>query len=616
MQDPADHPGRRRFAAGAADGNAMGGYVERYVYDAVGNFLEMKHRGSDPAHPGWTRTYAYKEPGQLDSTVMSNRLTSTTIGSTTETHNKGGDGYDDHGNMLHMPHLQVMQWDFRDQLQLTQRQNIHDDDADGVAHQGERTWYVYDANGQRVRKVTELSNNGGLKDERIYLGNFEMYHHHSGTDAGLVRETLHIMDDKQRVGIVETRNDVDDGTAKQLIRYQFGNHLGSRSLELDEGARIVSYEEYMPYGATAYQAVDKDLKSAAKRYRYTGKERDEESDLYYHGARSYACWLGRWISPDPANLLDGPNSYAYVTNNPIRKFDIDGRVGVEDIYNLGRGFHSEARKTVVSGVESTLLDPFRKPLNALSEIHKAYQWGGVSEAVGEYGRQAMKNSVLQPAIAFTNDVGKKGLANAINDRSPVARGIEAGFTAYEAADRGDLYSAGKAVFQSETAIVETVGLASATVKAGTSLRAGYRKVAAATLETEKNQGWSDLLTELAADDLREHYGNRPSTLNDKKVAVGVNLETGTIQGATSGSKLKEIDYVTGDEISAKSPYPKNEITYRYGNVVCAEAQCASKHGGEAIKNLEISTYDIKTGRPEGRCERCQKLDFDSVPTDQ
>jgi YD repeat-containing protein len=38
-----EHPG---------DGNAMGRYVERYVYDTAGNFLHMQHRGSDPGHPG------------------------------------------------------------------------------------------------------------------------------------------------------------------------------------------------------------------------------------------------------------------------------------------------------------------------------------------------------------------------------------------------------------------------------------------------------------------------------------------------------------------------------------------------------------------------------------
>ncbi|UIE38895.1 RHS repeat domain-containing protein [Leptodesmis sichuanensis] len=42
----------------ANDGNAMGTYIERYVYDAVGNFLAMQHRGSNPAHPGWTRSYS------------------------------------------------------------------------------------------------------------------------------------------------------------------------------------------------------------------------------------------------------------------------------------------------------------------------------------------------------------------------------------------------------------------------------------------------------------------------------------------------------------------------------------------------------------------------------
>ena len=66
------------------------------------------------------------------------------------------------------------------------------------------------------------------------------------------------MDDKQRIALVETRT-VDtagnDTAPAQLIRYQFGNHLGSASLELDEQAQIISYEEYTPYGSTSYQAV-------------------------------------------------------------------------------------------------------------------------------------------------------------------------------------------------------------------------------------------------------------------------------------------------------------------------------------------------------------------------
>jgi RHS repeat-associated protein len=304
------------------DGNAMGTYLEHYVYDAVGNFLSMQHRGSVPLNPGWTRTYVYSELSQLEFAKQSNRLTSTTIGTTTETYSTAGNGYDAHGNMLRMPQLQVMQWDFKDQLQMSQRQVVNAADTEGMQRQGERTWYTYDASGQRMRKVTELST-GQVKDERIYLGGFEIYRRH-GVNP-LVRETLHIMDDKQRIALVETRTYGNEpGLPAQIIRYQFGNHLGSVSLELDEQAKIISHEEYTPYGSTSYQAVRSQTETP-KRYRYTGKERDEESGLYYHGSRYYAPWLTRWISADPIGIEDGLNSFGYSSNNPVKFIDPDGK---------------------------------------------------------------------------------------------------------------------------------------------------------------------------------------------------------------------------------------------------------------------------------------------------
>jgi RHS repeat-associated protein len=303
------------------DGNGMGRYIDRHVYDAVGNFLEMQHRGSDPAHLGWTRTYAYTETSQLEPGKWSNRLTSTTIGGTTETYSAAGSGHDAHGNMLRMPHLQVMLWDFEDQLRMTQRQKANDEDADGEQRHGERTWYVYDSIGQRVRKVTELAA-GQVKDERVYLGGFEIYRKNSVNP--LIRETLHIMDDRQRIALVEARTQGNEpGVPQQLIRYQFGNHLGSVSLELNDQAQIISYEEYTSYGSTSYQAVRSQTETA-KRYRYTGKERDEESGLYYHGARYYAPWLGRWTSTDPADMADGTNLYHYASGNPIGLIDSNG----------------------------------------------------------------------------------------------------------------------------------------------------------------------------------------------------------------------------------------------------------------------------------------------------
>jgi RHS repeat-associated protein len=311
------------------DGNAMARYVERYVYDAVGNFQELIHRGSDPAHPGWTRAYAYDEASQLEHGKHSNRLTSTTIGATTATYSSGGDGYDAHGNMLRMPQLHVMQWDFKDHLQMTQRQAVNADDTDGVRHQGERTWYVYDATGQRARKVTERQAAAGQTPtrikERIYIGGFEVYRTYAadGSTVELERETLHVMDDKERIALAETRTQGNEGSAPQLIRYQFANHLGSSSLELDDQAQIISYEEYFPYGSTSYQAARIGIESA-KRYRYTGLERDEETGLQYHSTRYYALWLSRWTSADPIGVVDGENAYAYCKENPVRNTDKKG----------------------------------------------------------------------------------------------------------------------------------------------------------------------------------------------------------------------------------------------------------------------------------------------------
>jgi RHS repeat-associated protein len=296
---------------------ALQRYREIYDYDPVGNIMAMHHIGG--AAERWTRRYQYA--------FDSNRLLATRLPEdpaklpdyTTAPGYSSKYGYDAHGNMTAMLHLPWMIWNFKDELQASSRQQV----TDGGTR--ETTWYVYDASGQRVRKFTETQN-GKPKDERIYLGGFEVYRKYDGLGPTLVleRETLHVMDDKQRIALIETRTEGNEpGVPQTLIRYQFSNHLGSASLELDDGARIVSYEEYTPYGSTSYQAVASHIETP-KRYRYTGKERDEESGLYYHGARYYTAWLGRWTTADPAGLVDGSNLYLYVSDHPITLTDPTG----------------------------------------------------------------------------------------------------------------------------------------------------------------------------------------------------------------------------------------------------------------------------------------------------
>jgi RHS repeat-associated protein len=308
------------------DGKAVGTYTEQYQYDGVGNFLQFIHQGANPANPGWTRSYTYNEVSLLEPGKTSNRLSSSAVSGSQPLNEPYT--YDLHGNTASMPQLQALQWDFKDQLYMTRRQAVNASDADGQAHQGERTYYVYDSSGQRVRKATESS--AGIKiKERFYLGGYELYREYDATgNVTLERETLHVMDDKKRVALVETAT-VDVSAAPGTLpstttRYQFDNHLGTACLELDETASVITYEEYYPYGSTSYQAGNTLAEVSLKRYRYTGKERDEETGLDYHGARYYAAWIGRWISCDPKGTVDGFNLYAYARNNPVRYSDPTG----------------------------------------------------------------------------------------------------------------------------------------------------------------------------------------------------------------------------------------------------------------------------------------------------
>lgn len=273
-------------------------YTQKYFYDAVGNISEMRHIAGTGS---WTRTYEYE--------TGNNHLIRTSVGSQDYIYT-----YSPHGSLMTVPHLQdEIDWNFREEMQHIRMGG------------GGEAWYVYDCQGQRIRKVIERP--GNKTEERIYLGPFEIYRERTNGDITLERETLHVMDDKQRIAMIDTRTQGNDGSVAQLQRYQYGNHIGSSCLELDEEARIISYEEYHPFGTSAYQATDASRQVPARRYRYTGMERDDETGFNYHAARYYMPWLGRWTAADPIGIGDGLNIYAYVKNNPVCMNDPSGKGG-------------------------------------------------------------------------------------------------------------------------------------------------------------------------------------------------------------------------------------------------------------------------------------------------
>jgi RHS repeat-associated protein len=444
MKQP--HPG---------DGNAMGRYSQEYFYDEVGNILAMRHRGTDPRHAGWKRCYQYA--------VDSNRLLST--GDPNDPRNPDSPcalhfaptpvfperyEYDAHSNMIRMPHLPLMGWDYRDQLQVSSPQMV-------TSGTPETTYYVYDGAGQRVHKVTERQTSAGAtparKDERIYLGGFEIYRQYAGPAVSLERETLHIMDDKQRIALVETltiENSRRLSTPVVLQRYQFSNHLGSASLELDEQGEVISYEEYYPYGNTSSQAVSRSINAAAKRYRYTGKERDEETGLYYHGARYYSPWLGRWVSCDP-QAVSTLNLFSYVEGNPIRFTDPDGRDKQDTSFWGAAKFYGGA---LVGGIVGTA--EHIPTVQVFVMDYRIVKAAVTSDRVEDVPKNVYNATIGPTVTSVKKGYEESGVDGAVYELSPVKTAVEGYKGAYRNLEQGNGFEAGRSLAGGYRGAADTV----------------------------------------------------------------------------------------------------------------------------------------------------------------
>ena len=288
----------------ASNSQALINYIEAYQYDQAGNLTRTEHKSQLSAGTQTRiRNQSYAN--------QSNRIIKSNAGCTNEDKNLS---HDANGNLSKLAHLPEMKWDYNNQLIEVQL---------NVGANPNRVYYQYGGSGQRIRK-TVVRNGGADISERIYLGDYEIYTETTNTGPQRRRESVHISDDQARIAIVESETDLQNiaNAPNTLKRFQLSNHLGSATQELDKNGQRISYEEYYPYGGSAYMAGRNQVEVSLKRYRYSGKERDDETGLYYYGARYYAAWMRRWVSCDP--LQTSNNIYAGFLNNPIKFVDPSG----------------------------------------------------------------------------------------------------------------------------------------------------------------------------------------------------------------------------------------------------------------------------------------------------
>ena len=123
---------------------------------------------------------------------------------------------------------------------------------------------------------------------------------------------------------------IANDTTKEETFFYHSDHLGSTSYITDDKANITQYDAYLPYGELL---VDEHSSSENLPYKFNGKQFDEETGLYYYGARYMNPVTSLWYGVDPlAEKYSMMSGYVYTFANPIKLIDPDGRKVVPTLY--------------------------------------------------------------------------------------------------------------------------------------------------------------------------------------------------------------------------------------------------------------------------------------------
>ena len=136
---------------------------------------------------------------------------------------------------------------------------------------------------------------------------------------------------------------VPNDTTREETFFYHSDHLGSTSYITDDKANITQYDAYLPYGELL---VDEHNSSEELPYKFNGKQFDDETGLYYYGARYLNPVTCLWYGVDPlAEKYKEIGSYVYCADNPINLFDPDGQ---KFIYNAqGKFLRKEGKDNLV-----------------------------------------------------------------------------------------------------------------------------------------------------------------------------------------------------------------------------------------------------------------------------
>jgi RHS repeat-associated protein len=273
--------------------------AQDYAYDAEDRLLDFAGANGD------AQTWNLTLEGDWAGTIINGLTENRTHNAVHELIQRNGTTltYDAKGNLTSNPSRgHTYAWDYENRL-------ISVSSALSVVEMS------YDALGRRVSKTdgaaTTIFVSAGLQEIAEYTNNAltKKYVYGVYIDEPLLMINV--------AGLVETKY------------YYHANNLYSVAAITDATGAVVERYRYTPYGeATVLDPtglIPQPSSLVSQPYFFTGRRLDAETDLMYYRARYYDVQLGRFLSRDPLEYVDGMNLYMYVGNSPPNLVDPTGR---------------------------------------------------------------------------------------------------------------------------------------------------------------------------------------------------------------------------------------------------------------------------------------------------
>lgn len=198
---------------------------------------------------------------------------------------------------------------------------------------GAETFYSYDPQRRRLQNLAVNAGGKTILDSALQLqsikDNYKTFDlPYNGVDnSDYVNGKGFSSDDDtpeaaQARAMVKTRAG-EAGTNERMQFYYHPDHLGSSSYITNLDGEVSQHIEYVPFGEVFIEERNNTWNTP---YLFNAKEFDEETGMYYYGARYYEPKLSLWMSVDPsAEEKPWLTIYCYTRNNPIILVDPDGR---------------------------------------------------------------------------------------------------------------------------------------------------------------------------------------------------------------------------------------------------------------------------------------------------